>query len=385
MSAGILGCLTLLAIGWTGLLIPSLIRSIKVSFDQTDAGIGLVYLLYSIFYATGSFGGGPATERVGRRTVLAGAALVHGAGIASLGLAPSWPAFLLATIPAGIGAGALDGGSNGLFLDLYRSGRGRAMNVLHLFFSLGALSAPLVVGALVDAGVPWQPIVVATGVAFVPLVLAYLVVPMPAGRRRVAEAAGLDKTGAAPTRRSLTGPLVLLGIAIACYVAAEVGVSNWLVRFLEPAPLTTATLALSLYWAGIAVGRLVSSAISDRFDHRRFTIACATAMAAAIAAAVLVPSLPASIALFGVAGVASGPVFPMIVALGGERFPERSAAVGGLLTGVAVVGGLIYPPLMGLLSVTIGLTMAMLGNVLLALATAGALVAFGRAASARRR
>ena len=30
-------------------------------------------------------------------------------------------------------------------------------------------------------------------------------------------------------------------VAICCYVAAEVGVSNWLVRFLEPAPLTTAT------------------------------------------------------------------------------------------------------------------------------------------------
>ena len=29
--------------------------------------------------------------------------------------------------------------------------------------------------------------------------------------------------------------------------------------------------------------------------------------------------LPLSIALFGLAGVASGPVFPMIVALGGER------------------------------------------------------------------
>ena len=66
--AGALGCLTLLVIGWTGLLVPSLIRSIKLTFDVTDAGIGLFYLLYSIFYATGSFGGGPATERLGRRT-----------------------------------------------------------------------------------------------------------------------------------------------------------------------------------------------------------------------------------------------------------------------------------------------------------------------------
>ena len=176
----------------------------------------------------------------------------------------------------------------------------------------------------------------------------------------------------------LAGPLLLLGIAIAAYVASEVGVSNWLVRFLEPAPLTTATLALSLYWAGLTVGRLVSSVIADRFDHLRFTIACALAMAVLIAVAVLVPSLPLSIAAFAAAGVASGPVFPMIVAIGGERYPERSAAVGGSLAGMAVIGSTIYPPAMGFLSVTVGLTVAMLGNALLALACVLALVAFGR-------
>ena len=45
---------------------------------------------------------------------------------------------------------------------------------------------------------------------------------------------------------------------------------------------------------------------------------------------------------------------------------------------MAVLGSVIYPPAMGFLSVTIGLTAAMLGNVLLALACAVALVVFGR-------
>jgi fucose permease len=59
--------------------------------------------------------------------------------------------------------------------------------------------------------------------------------------------------------------------------------------------------------------------------------------------------LPLSIAAFAAAGVASGPVFPMIVAIGGERYPERSAAVGGSLTGMAVIGSVVYPPTMGFL------------------------------------
>ena len=68
----------------------------------------------------------------------------------------------------------------------------------------------------------------------------------------------------------------------------------------------------------------------------------------------------------------------MIVAIGGERYPDRSASVGGSLTGMAIVGSIVYPPAMGLLSVTVGLTVAMLGTVVLALVSAGALVAFGR-------
>ena len=203
--------------------------------------------------------------------------------------------------------------------------------------------------------------------------------PARAASRQPAGADLPDAGEPRDSRRLLTGPLLLLGVAIAAYVAAEVGVSNWVVAFLEPAPLTTATLALSLYWAGLTVGRLLSAAIADRFDHLRFTIVCAVAMGATIAVASLAPTLPLAIAAFFAAGVASGPVFPMIVAIGGERFPDRSAAVGGSLTGMAVIGSTIYPPAMGLLSVTVGLTVAMLGSAALAIVCVLALLAFSRA------
>ena len=388
MPAAVLGWLTLLTIGWTGILLPSLIRSIKTTFDQSDAGIGLIYLLYSTAYAVGSFGGGPATERLGRRTVLTAGALIHGVGILALGLAPSWGVFVLVTLPAGWGAGTLDGGSNGLFLDLFRSGRGRAMNLLHLFFSIGALTAPLVVGALVDGGLAWPLIMVGTAVMPVALAAGFLAVPMPSGHHRnerPPEVPGVARDGQSagrPIADRIALPLVLLGVAILAYVGSEVGVSNWLVRFLEPAPLTTATLALSLFWGGLAAGRLVSSLVADRFDHVRFTAACAVALSIALVGAIFVPSLPVSIGLFAVVGFASGPIFPMILAIGGERYADRSAGVGALLTGFGVIGGTVYPPLMGLLSVTVGLTVAMLGAVVLGLVCAAALIAFERRAAA---
>jgi fucose permease len=88
-------------------------------------------------------------------------------------------------------------------------------------------------------------------------------------------------------------------------------------------------------------------------------------------------------ALFAAAGVASGPIFPMILAIAGERYADRSAAVSGLLTGFGVVGGTVYPPLMGLLSVTVGLTVAMFGSAILGVVCAAAIVAFGRRTAVR--
>jgi fucose permease len=180
-----------------------------------------------------------------------------------------------------------------------------------------------------------------------------------------------DAAGSTSGRRLLSDRVLLaLAIAIGCYVASEVGVSNWLVRFLEAAPIGLATTALTLYWGGLTVGRLVSARIGDRFDHTAFATIASVATGIAIMLAVVAPSLELSIVLFGIAGVTSGPIFPLIVAIGGERFPDRSAAVGGYMAGAAVVGGLSYPPVMGLLSVTVGLPAAMIGSGALALIAA---------------
>ena len=382
LAAGIVGSLTLLVIGWTGLLVPSLIRSIKDAFDQNDAGIGVVYFAYAVAYAAGSILGGQIMERVGRRTVLAGAAVLHGVGIAGLGLAPSWPLFVAAMLPAGLGAGCLDGGSNGLVLDVYREGRGRAMNLLHVSFSVGALLAPLVVGRAVEAGVTWEAIMLLSAAPLAGLAIAYAIVPMPSGRR--------DPAGVAVPHRPDGRPTVAVR-APGPPRPGDRELCRGRDRRLELGrPVPGARTArdrdagLSLIWAGATVGRLLSSVIADRFDHLRFTIVCAVLMGLATGLAVAAPTLPLSIALFGLAGVASGPVFPMIVALGGERYPARSAAVGGTLVGFAVVGSIIYPPAIGFLSVTVGLPIAMAGNALLCLIGAAALVAFGRTNGSRR-
>ena len=361
---------SLLLLGWSSLLVPSLIRSIEGDFSQTDAGFGIFFFVNAVAYASGSMAGGLLIERFGRRVVLTVAAVSVAVGLVALATVPTWGLFLAAAIPFEAGAGAIDGGTNGLILELYPTSRGRALNLLHLFFSLGALMAPLVVGRLVEVGVAWQAMILGTGLAAVPLALAFAVVALPSGRHSQADEIDGVPHGA---RIGFSWPLIALAIAIACYVGSEVGVSDWLVRFLDSASIGLATAALSLLWASLALGRLASAKWSDRFDHARFASIAAFAAAIALVAATLVPSLPASIVLFGVVGFAFGPIYPLIMAVAGDRFPGRSAAVSGFLSGFAVVGAIAYPPVMGFISVGIGLAAAMLGAAVLALVCAAVL------------
>ena len=334
---------------------PSLIRQIEPAFDQTDAGMGVYFFVNAIGSVVGSMGGGLLTERLGRRTVLPVAVAILVAGMAGLAIVPTWTLFLVAAAVFGVGMGGIDGGTNGLVLDLYPAGRGRALNLLHLCYSLGALASPLIVGRVVDAGATWQGVVLASAAICVPLGILFAVVPLPSGRH-------VHAPGASAIRTGLALPLVLLAIAIALYVASEIGVSNWLVRYLDAASLTLATSALALFWGCLALGRLVSARLGDRFDHALFASVSAITAAVAVAAAVAVPSIELTIALFGVAGFAFGPVYPLIVAVAGDRYPSRSAAVSGFLSGFAVIGAIIYPPLMGFVSVGAGLGAAMLGS-----------------------
>jgi fucose permease len=372
-AAAVIGCLGFLLLGWTGLLIPSLVRSVEQDFAQTDAGMGFFYLVNAVMYGSGVLGGTLLTQRIGRRPVLAGGIGIAAIGLTLLATAAGWPIFVAGVIPFGIGCGTLDGAGNGLILDLFPAARGRALNLLHFCFSAGALACPAIVGRTIEAGVPWRGLLLATAVVAIPIAALFARATMPAGRH------GGDVTARPRSGRLLFDRVLLvLGIAIACYVASELGVSNWLVRFLNAAPLDVATTALTLYWAGLTVGRLVSARIGDRFDHTAFATSACAATGILILLAVLAPSIGLSIALIAAAGVTSGPIFPLIVAIGGDRHPDRSAAIGGYIAGAAVAGGISYPPVMGFLSVTVGLPAAMAGTGALALLAAIVLVPIRR-------
>ena len=357
-------------VGWNALLVPSLVPAIERDFAQPDAGVGVLYFVTAVLFVTGSLAGGFAMERLGRSRALPAAVFGMAAGLALEAIAPSWTVLVAGGALAGFGSGAVEVGMNGLFLDRFSEDRGRALSRLHLCFSIGALAAPLLIAALVEIGVAWRLPFAASSIVVLAIGLGLATSDLHVPHPVLASRAGRPSVG-----RHVPLPLVLLAVAITSYVAAESGVSSWLVRFLDTAPIGIATLALSLFWAGLALGRLVASRVADRFAPLAVATACGLATGVAVLAAVVAPWVAVSIALFAVAGVACGPIYPMIIASAGGLYPARANAVSGVLTAAAVTGSVVYPPAMGFISNGLGLGVGMAGAGLLAVACAGALVA----------
>jgi fucose permease len=243
---------------------------------------------------------------------------------------------------------------------------------------VGALLAPFAVGRLLAAGLSWRIDVLALGIGALVLATLLLATDMPAGLRGAPGGTQADLTR---TEQSLL-PFVGLAVAICCYVAAEMAVSGWLVKFLGGVPVTTATAVLSVVWGGLALGRVLSNWVAERMDYVIFTVGCIALASGALVAALIVPAFPLTVVLFGLAGLFYGPVYPMIMALGGNLYPHRIAALSGSIGAAAVIGSVFYPPLIGFMATHVGLRAGLLGAGVLGIPAALAII--GARAAARR-
>jgi len=360
-------------LGVVHLLLPTLIRQVQETFGEDDAGIGGAYFLYSLLYVAGAFLGGALAARGGRRVVVVGGPAMLAVGTLTCGLAPSWPVFLAGVSIIGVGGGLVDMAMNALVLELTPGRSTAALNRLHLILAIGALAGPLLIGWSVAGGMPWTwaylIVAACTALSAVGLATRRLPPAPRAGGRR-------ERSGGGLRARLLIVPLSLfaLSVAIGANIATESGISSWLVRYLAAAPLEVATLSLSLFWAGLALGRLLGALIGDRLPPVGYAAGSSLACAVAVLVAVALPVLPGTIAAFALAGLAIGPIYPTIMSIAGSLHPGRAGLVSSVLSAAAVVGSLIYPPLMGILSEAVGLGVGMVGAALCSFLAAAAIL-----------
>ncbi|MBX3064374.1 MAG: MFS transporter [Anaerolineae bacterium] len=309
---------------------------------------------------------GSLLDKVNARYLLVGGTLLMGIGLLVLTQAQSlWLAYA-SMVVIGLGYGALDICPNLVVASLNTERASIALNILNIMWGIGAALGPQVANFALSQ----QNINIAfllTGTFSLALAIPFAFASLePRHRTQGTE----DSTAIGAISMWSLIPFVLL---IFVYVGAENGFGQWL--FTEVTNVTrstdsVATLATSLFWGGLTVGRVVASLLLRRISDE--TLLMGTTLLIAISAALLIV-LPGveSIALISafLVGIGCGPIFPTSLAILNRRFPRGT--ITGTVVAFGTTGGIVIPWVQGQVGADHSggmIVTVILGFVLLALA-----------------
>ena len=334
-----------LSVTMIGPLMPLIIESFElrlsvagllVSFQQLG---GIMAIVASALFA----------DRTRKPLLIAGGFLVYSVSLFSAGAALNYIILAASFFAIGASSRLFDTVANADTAQWNPHRSALHVSLLHTSFAVGALVGPLYVSILVEAGLQWR------GAFFGLAAAAALAVAVYVTRshfRRKISATAVVKAGSVAA--VLRAPRMWIACAVMLfYVGHQAGFSVWLPMYLQTslgAPARMGAAAVSLYWFGIIVGRLLAARLAARVSIKRQLWAggLAGGLVLLLTFATRNPQFLTAGALL--AGVASGGVIPNLVTLCCGWFADNTATASSMLFLMASVGHMVSPWLIAVIT-----------------------------------
>ena len=324
----------------------------RLQIDLAQQGNLFLLLFSGIFLAT--LIAGPLIDAIGNKLILVVSSLLVGAGMAGFAYAHSFAGAALPAVLLGLGGGGLNTSTNALVSDLFGEKRGPMLNLLGIFYGIGALCVPLL-AAVIAGHLPIAPqLLLCAGLAAACAML-FLAIKFPAG----SAAQSFSWSQALQVAR-YPGVLVL-GLLLFCQSGNEASISGWSSTYIGDTGLgaRTATLILAGYWAALMAGRLVVARLLGFVGKEKMVLA--SGIGALVGAEILLTNRSATMLVAGVLviGLSYAGVFPTTLAIAGDAYRKMAGSVFGLLFAIALLGGMSFPWAVGYISQSLGVRYGM--------------------------
>jgi FHS family glucose/mannose:H+ symporter-like MFS transporter len=331
--------LTMLVLGLLVSSLGPLLPALRVAFGAGPAAAGVLVASVPTGGLFGVLLSAAVARRYDTRTLLAGASAALALGQLGTALAPAWPLLLASGVLTGIGYGGVTTFVNGMIAAVYGARSTVLLNLANGVFGIGAVLGPLCV-ALVPSRAVYAGY--AALAALAPVLYRSLAPGTPNSPSHLA----------APGGRAHGGRLALFALVFACYVAVEVSTGGWITSHLRAVEMDaeTAVFATSLFFAGLAAGRIAVAPVGLVVGPGPMLLGCAVGMCAGL---LLAWAAPLGGIAYLLTGVAMGPIFPTGLAwVALDQAAARHALPIMLVAGN--IGGLLLPPLVGVLVGAVG-------------------------------
>lgn len=333
-----------LAIGLN--LLPVFLTALSVTYGGaaglTQEQLGRLGAIAFCGVVAGILITGPLADRWGAKPFAQLGNFLSGVSLIGAAFAPNYFWLAVALCCLGFGSGIIDMVLSPVVAALNPTRRSAAMNWLHSFYCVGAVVTILAGSVVLKLGFGWRtaclllaPLPLGLLVAFAPLQFPAL--SAPGGKLRLRKMLRLRWFWAAM-------------IAICLGGATELGMAQWLPAYAELslgyAPWIGGS-ALLLFSVAMALGRMVVGAAGPRWDpFRVMAWCCALAVGLFLLGSFLpVPwmALTACIA----AGFAGSCLWPTMLAVTADRYPDGGATMFGALAAIGNMGGIFMPWVVG--------------------------------------
>lgn len=349
-------CLGLLTFGIVLTTLGTVLPAVIPRYGIDKAAAGALFTLLTLGILVGSLICGPVVDRYGYKGILIAATVLIIAGLQGIAFAPSMAWLRFGVILIGFGGGVVNGGTNALVADISIESRGAGLSLLAVFFAVGAMGVPFVLGIL-PARFSYSMVMAWVGaLVLIPLVVIALTrFPEPK------QAQGFPIVEA---RRLVRDPvLLLMGFMLFLESGMEITVGGWTSTFFNEemaVPARTALIYLSLYWMGMMLARLSLGFILPRVQPIRVLYACIVIGLGG--AALLLTTRDAGMAAVGVflLGVGFAAMFPVMLGFIGDRYAALSGTAFSVAIAMALTGGMLFPYLAGILGARHGMRASLL-------------------------
>jgi len=344
-------CLGMLLFGIGLITLGSIAPDLKMKFQLDEVSAGTLFSILPIGILIGSLLFGPICDRFGYKLILIIACIAMFAGFEGIATLSSLNLLKACILIFGIGGGILNGATNAVVSDVSKGAEGANLSLLGVFFGIGALGMPFVLGMLKNDFSSDQ-IVRVVGWLTLAVALFYSFIQFPPSKK----AGGFSET----KTNSLFKETYLWLIAFFLFFegSIEAIVNNWttsyLIKQLSFAE-NKALYTLSLYVAGMTVMRLLIGSIFRAVKPPALMFSSLAILFVGILLVYLRQTgyLPiVGLILLGV-GFAAG--FPIMLGLAGSRYAAQSGTAFSIIFTISLCGNMLLNYLMGWISKNYGI------------------------------
>ncbi len=320
---------------------------LAASFTLPLANAGILRAAQQIGVIGAILAGGRLLDRFNPRYAILPGVLLMAVGLMGLTAGGSLVIALAASVILGIGSGLLNLGANVAIGALYQSNAAPVLAALHAFFGLGLFGGPLIAEWSMTRQEHWQSAYTVSSILCIGLGLLFARLSISIQSNALRDDAEQPAIRPAVAWLRLL-PLILL---LFLYNGAGSGLADWLATHLQlvaSAGVDTASQVTALYGLAITAGRIISIEALRRFGNMS-VLTLAIGIATVGAALIVLGNAQVGLITAGVlmVGIGFAPIYPTVIAIGGQQQPENRGTITGILAGLAAIGGVFVPVVQG--------------------------------------